>query len=99
MGDRFMLGVNAERRVGAAVSAGDVVDVEVELDTAPREIEMPDDFAAALAADVAAAEFWETLSYSKKSWHILQVTGAKTAETRGRRVAKSVGLLHERKAR
>lgn len=99
MGGRFLLGVSADRRAAANVSAGDVLDLEVELDTAPRETKVPDDLAAALAADPAAAEFWNTLSHSKKQWHVLQVTGAKAAETRARRVAKSIDLLRERRAR
>jgi hypothetical protein len=99
MGDRYLLGVSAQRRAEAGVAAGDVVDVDVVLDTAPREIEVPEDLAAALAAEPAAAEFWNTLSYSKQQWHVLQITGAKTAETRARRVARSVALLREHKAR
>lgn len=99
MGDRYLLGVSSQRRAEAGVAAGDVVDVEVVLDTAPREIEVPEDLAAALAAEPAAAEFWNTLSYSKQQWHVLQITGARTAETRARRLARSVALLREHKAR
>jgi hypothetical protein len=99
MGGRFLLGVSAQRREDAAVAAGEVLDVEVELDTSEREVEMPDDFAAALAEDPTAKAFWDTLSYSKQSWHVLQITGAKQAETRAGRVAKSVGMLREHKAR
>lgn len=99
MGGRFMLGVSAERRTAAGVSAGDVLEVDVELDTAPRELDVPEEFAAALAADAAAQEFWQTLSYSKQQWHVLQVTGAKTEETRDRRIEKSIGMLREGRAR
>lgn len=77
MGGRFLLGVSAERRARAGIEAGQVLDVDVELDTAPREIEVPDDLAAALADDPQAKEFWDTLSYSKQSWHVHQVTSAK----------------------
>lgn len=99
MGGRYLLGMSAERRKAAGVTAGDVLDVEIALDDAPREVDMPDDFAAALAADPVAAAFWETLSYSNQSWHVLQITGAKKPETRASRVAKSVAMLHEHKAR
>src|SRR5688572_4809480 len=95
MGGRFMLGVSAERRTAAEVSAGDVLEVDVELDTAPREIDVPEEFAAALADDPAAEAFWQTLSYSKQQWHVLQVTGAKTEETKARRIEKSIGMLRE----
>lgn len=99
MGGRFLLGVSNERRAAAGIETGQVFDVDVELDTAPREIEVPDDLAAALAADPQAKKFWDTLSYSKQSWHVHQVTSAKKAETRAARVEKSVTMLHEGRAR
>ncbi|MEU4287397.1 YdeI/OmpD-associated family protein [Kribbella sp. NPDC026596] len=99
MGGRFMLGFSAERRTEAGVTPGEVLDVEVELDTAPRELDVPKELTAALAADAKAKEFWDTLSYSKQQWHVLQVTTAKTDATRDRRIEKSVGMLREGKAR
>lgn len=99
MGGRFLLGVSAERRARAGIEAGQVLDVDVELDTAPRVIEVPDDLAAALAADAQAKTFWDTLSYSKQSWHVHQVTSAKKAETRAARVEKSVTMLRDGRAR
>jgi hypothetical protein len=99
MGGRYLLGVSVERRTAAGVSAGDVLEVDVELDTAPREVDVPEELAAALAADAAASEFWQTLSYSKQQWHVVQVTSAKTDETRLRRIEKSIGMLREGRAR
>jgi len=99
MGDRYMFGVSGERRKESGIEVGKVHRVELELDTAPREVEMPDDLAAALAAEPAAQAFFDGLSYSKKSWHVLQVTGAKKAETRAARIEKSVALLSEGRAR
>lgn len=99
MGGRYLLGVSAERRADAGVAAGDVLDVEVELDTAERTVEVPADLAAALAEQPAAKSFFESLSYSSQSWHALQVTGAKKPETRAKRVANSVAMLAEGRAR
>jgi hypothetical protein len=99
MGGRFMLGVSAERRTAAGVSAGDVLEVDVELDTAPREVDLPEEFAAALASDPAAQAFWQTLSYSKQQWHTLQISSAKTEETKVRRIEKSIAMLREGRAR
>ena len=99
MGGRYLLGVSAERRTAAGISAGDVLDVDVDLDTAPREVEVPDDFAAALAANPKAKAFWDTLSYSNQQWHVTQATSAKTPETRTRRLQKSITLLAEGQAR
>ena len=99
MGGVYMVGVSAENRAGAGVSGGDEVDVEIELDTAPREVTVPPDFAAALAAEPTAQDTFDGLSYSNKSWHVLQIEGAKTDETRQRRIAKSVDALREGRIR
>ncbi len=99
LGGVYMVGVSAEHRAGAGVAGGDEVDVDVELDTAPREVAVPADFAAALDAEPNARRTFDGLSYSNKSWHVLQVTGAKTDETRQRRIAKSVDLLKQGRAR
>jgi bacteriocin resistance YdeI/OmpD-like protein/uncharacterized protein DUF1905 len=95
----YMVGVSAENRAGAGVAGGDEVDVDIELDTAPREVSVPDDFAAALDVAPKARATFDGLSYSNKSWHVLQVTGAKTDETRERRIARSVEMLKEGRAR
>ena len=99
VGGRYMVGVSAENRAGAGVAGGDEVDVDMELDTAPREVAVPADLAAALDAEPAARRTFDGLSYSNRSWHVLQVTGAKTDETRQRRIAKSVEMLKEGRAR
>ncbi|GAA0920849.1 YdeI/OmpD-associated family protein [Virgisporangium aurantiacum] len=99
MGGEYWLGVSAERRAAAGVTAGDLLDLEIELDTAPREIEVPADLAAALDADPGAKEFWGGMSYSNQRWHAEQITGAKKAETRAARVAKSIAMLREGRAR
>ena len=98
-GDIYMLGVSAERREASGVSPGDELDVDLELDTAPREVAVPPDFAAALDAEPAARKTFDGLSYSNQSWHVLQVEGAKTDETRQRRIEKSVAMLREGRAR
>ncbi len=96
---RFMLGVSAERREASGVVAGQTYNIEIELDTSPRKVDVPEDFAAALAAKPAAEEFFASLSYSNQSWHVLQITGAKQAETRARRIANSVAKLAQGKVR
>ena len=93
MGGEFMVGVSAENRAAAGVAAGDEVEVDLELDTAPRELVVPADFQQALDANAAAAEFFAKLSYSNKSRHVISIEGAKTAETRERRIAKAIESL------
>jgi uncharacterized protein YdeI (YjbR/CyaY-like superfamily) len=69
------------------------VDVRLELDTEPREVEVPADLAAALATNPTAAAAFDKLSYSNRLRHVLGVEDAKTAETRERRIAKTVATL------
>jgi hypothetical protein len=99
MQGRYMIGVSGEHRGPAGVAAGDEVDVDLELDTAPRVIEVPEDFAAALDASPTARRTFDGLSYSNKSWHTLQIAAAKAAETRARRIQKSVAALAEGRIR
>ena len=93
MGGAYMISLSAERRAAAGVAAGDEVDVELELDTEPREVTVPPDFAAALDADAEAKRLFDSLSYSHKSRHVLSIEGAKTVETRQRRIEKAIETL------
>jgi Bacteriocin-protection, YdeI or OmpD-Associated/Domain of unknown function (DUF1905) len=96
---RTMIPLSAENRAGAGVAGGDEVEIEVELDTAPREVSLPADFAAALERDAAAKRTFEGLSNSLKNYHVQQIEGAKSPETRQRRIEKSIATLHEGKPR
>jgi hypothetical protein len=98
-GDVYMLGVSAEHRAGAGVKGGDEIEVDLELDTEKREVSVPADFAAAIDAEPEARKTFDGLSYSNKSWHVLQVDGARSDETRQRRIAKSVATLREGRPR
>jgi hypothetical protein len=93
MGGRFLMPVSAQVRQDAGVAAGDVVDVELELDEAPRTVTVPDDLAEALAGDPAAGAAFARLSYSHQQRHVLAVESAKAPETRQRRIAKTVADL------
>ena len=99
MGGRYMIGISSERQGPAGVTGGEEADIELELDTAPREVEVPSDFTAALDGDAAARATFDRLSYSNKSWHVLQATGTKNSETRSRRIEKSIAALREGRIR
>jgi hypothetical protein len=99
MGGVFMVGVSAENREQAGVAGGDTVQVDIELDSAPREVTVPPDFARALKRDAQAKKTFDTLSPSNKKWHVTSIERAKTAETRQRRIDKSVAMLHEGRSR
>lgn len=97
--ERFLVPVSGENRERAGVAAGDDVEVEIELDTEPREVTVPPDLAAALADEPQARQFFDGLSYSQKQWYVLPIEQAKAAETRERRIAKAVGMLQEGRKR
>ena len=92
-GDVYLLGISAEHRAGAGVRAGDVLDVELELDTEPREVAIPNDLLSAFERAPAAHEAFEALSPSRKGYWTYQLDQAKTPETRARRVEKVVEAL------
>ena len=85
MGGDFMVGVAAEHRERAKVSGGDTLEVQIELDTAPRTVEVPDDLAAALTEHGALAAF-EALATSYRKEHVRGVNDAKSDDTRRRRI-------------
>jgi hypothetical protein len=93
MGGRFLVPVSAEVRKAAGVTAGDDLDVGIELDDAPRTVDVPADLAAALAEVPAAAQAWDTLSYTHRKEWARSVEDAKKPETRARRIAAAVEAL------
>jgi hypothetical protein len=91
MGGRFLVPVSADVRKAAGVTAGDELDVGIELDDAPRTVDVPSDLAAALA-DVPA-QAWEKLAYTHQKEWVRSVEDAKKPETRARRVAAAIDAL------
>ncbi len=94
MGGRFLIGLSAENRTAAGVAAGDQVDVEIEPDTEPREVEVPADLAEALAHDQTARANFDGLSYTHRKEWVRWIEEAKKAETRATRLAKTIESLH-----
>jgi antitoxin component of MazEF toxin-antitoxin module len=99
MGGIAKIPISADNRKKAGVEAGDKVDLEIELDTAPREVDVPADLAESLARDDAAKTFFEGLTPSQKKAYVTWVESAKKAETRERRVAEATQALREGRAR
>jgi hypothetical protein len=97
-GGPYMVPMSAENREKAGLAAGDEFEADLEYDDAPREIEVPEDFATALAADTEAKAFFDSLSFSKQRWFVDGITSAKKPETRQTRVEKFVVQLREKKA-
>ena len=93
MGGTFMLGVSMENRAAAGVAAGQTLDVEVTLDSAPRTVELPEDLAAELERDAAARAAWGTWSFTRQKEAARSLTEAKKPETRARRLEKVLAEL------
>ncbi len=98
MGGKFLLPISAENHELAGVEAGDEIDVEIELDTEPREVTVPPDFKDALDHDADARRVFDGLSKSARQRIMLSIEGAKTAETRLCRITKAISDLREGRA-
>ncbi len=98
-GGEFIVGLNREVREGAGAQAGDTVELELELDTAPREVEVPEALATALAGDREAAAAFDALAFTHRKEYARWIEEAKRDETRERRVAQALQMLHEGKTR
>lgn len=97
MGGRFMLPLAKVHREAAGVKGGDKVEVTLELDTAPREVEVPKDLAAALKKAGARAAF-DKLAFTHRKEHVRAIEEAKKPETRASRIEKAVAMVLAKKA-
>jgi hypothetical protein len=96
MGGRFLVPLSAENRTAAGVRAGADVEVQIELDTEPRTVDPPADLAEALAADDAARQHFDSLSFTHRKEWVRWVTEAKRPQTRTDRIAKTVQALRSK---
>jgi hypothetical protein len=99
MNGTHLVSVSAAVRKATGLKGNDAVQVRLTVAESPRAVEIPDDFAAALAASKPAQVFFAALSNSLQRLHIDSINGAKTADTRQRRIEKSIGLFLEGKKR
>jgi hypothetical protein len=99
MGGEFQLGLSKEVRQGAGAEAGDEVDVTVELDTAPREVEVPEALAAALAADPEAKASFDRMAFTHRKEYARWIADAKQEQTRERRLGQALEMIRAGKTR
>jgi Domain of unknown function (DUF1905)/Bacteriocin-protection, YdeI or OmpD-Associated len=96
MGGKFMLPLAKEHRDAVGVKGGDKVEVTLELDTVPREVEVPKDFAAALKKAGLTKDF-AALAFTHRKEHVRAIEEAKAPETRARRIVKAVEMVQAKK--
>ena len=99
MGGNYLVGVNADVRAATGVKAGDAVRVTLTVADSPREVVVPEDLAARLSEDEPARVFFAALSNSLQRYHVDAINGARTSETRQRRIDKAMALFREGKKR
>ena len=92
MGGKFMLPLAKEHRAKSGVKDGQKVEVTLELDTAPREVGVPKDLAAALKKAGVRAAF-DKLAFTHRKEHVRAIEEAKAPETRARRIEKAVAMV------
>lgn len=90
MGGKHLIPVSAAIRKETGLRAGDPITVTLTVETTPRPVDVPADFAAALDAAPGTRAFFDKLSNSLQRYHVDNIASAKTDETRARRIAKSV---------
>jgi Bacteriocin-protection, YdeI or OmpD-Associated/Domain of unknown function (DUF1905) len=99
MGGEFLVGLSRAVRAAAGVEAGDEVDVSIELDQAPREVEVPEALATALATDEEAQAAFDAMAYTHRKEYARWVAEAKRDETRERRVRQALEMIRAGKTR
>jgi antitoxin component of MazEF toxin-antitoxin module len=99
MGGKAMIAFSAARRKETGLAGGDPITVTLSLAEGPRAVEVPADLRKALGANPGTEAFFGGLSNSLQRYHVDNIEGAKTAETRQRRIDKAIGLFLAGKAR
>ncbi len=89
MGGENLIGLSKAKRAEAGVEIGETHRVVIEPDEGDRQVDIPDDLAAALRSGKVQAQF-DALAYSHRKEYVRRVTEAKKPETRARRIADTV---------
>jgi bacteriocin resistance YdeI/OmpD-like protein/uncharacterized protein DUF1905 len=99
MGGRHMISISGAVRNATGLKGGDPIRVTLTVADTARDVNVPPDFAAALATDERARAFFGKLSNSMQRYHVDNINGAKSADTRQRRIDKAIALFLDGKQR
>jgi uncharacterized protein YdeI (YjbR/CyaY-like superfamily) len=91
-----LVGISAANRAAAGIAEGELVEVDLELDDAPREVTEPPDLAGALNEDPKARAAFDLLPFGLRRKHVADIDQAKTLEVRQRRIQKLVATMRSR---
>lgn len=94
-----LIGISAAHRAASGISEGDVIDIDVERDEAPREVAEPADLAEALNDCPQARASFDRLPFGLRQKHVRTIQEAKSADVRERRISKFVAALRDSSSR
>ena len=94
-GGETMLGLTNAFRASAGIAEGDEVEVVMERDDAPREVEVPPALQAALDGDAVARAAYERLSFTHRREYADWIAQAKQETTRSRRLGRAIEMLRD----
>jgi hypothetical protein len=95
MRGQCLVGISAANRAASAIAEGDMVEVDLELDTEPRVVPEPADLAKALDDDPEGRAAFDRLSYGLRRKHVAAIEEARTAEVRRSRITKLVTTMRD----
>jgi len=95
MRGRRLIGISAAHRAAARISEGDIAEIDVELDEAPREVIEPADLADALDNCREARTSFDRLPFGLQQKHVKTIQEAKSTEVRERRISKLIAALKD----
>ena len=93
MNGHHLVGISAAHRAAAGIAEGQMIDIDISLDTAPRGVEEPDDLRTALDGVPSASAAFDKLPFGLKAKHVRDIDAAKSPEVRARRIGKLVETL------
>lgn len=96
MGFGHMVILRKDVKAKVGKSHGDTVSVTIQKDTEERIVEVPQELQDAFKTAPEAKAFYETLSYTNRKEYARWVSSAKRAETKERRLQKSIEMLNNR---
>lgn len=95
MHGKSLVGISAANRAASGIAEGDVVEVDLKLDTEPRVVPEPPDLAEALDADPEVRAAFDRMAYGLRRKHVTAIEDAKSSATRQRRITKLVTTLRQ----